>query len=448
MFIFNLFPRVRRIPMQKHIPFRDFIITTSLAFLIFSQAAFSRTIDPSYQIATWSGFRTAAVSYTFDDNCSNQLALAVPMFNSYNMKLTLFTVSNWVTNWPALKAAASSGHEIASHTVDHTVLNTLSAANQEAELANSQIAITTNLPGGQCVSIAYPNCIEATESITAKYYIAARGCSGVVETATPANALNISSIVCGATGNYTTTSSLNDLANQAVSKKGWCVYLIHGIDGDGGYSPIASTVLKAHIGHMDSLSSTVWVSTFGNVFRYIKERDSVSVKEPTNDGSGIHVQVTDTLPNAIYNYPLTLKRTLPAGWTQAFAMQANRKIPCSIVSQAIQFDVVPNGGDIVISNSSTSILTDLPFTQNTFLQNISARRNSDKIILSFLHSPREDVNVAVFDARGKHLFNTMLKNSQPGEIQIPFSRHLACGNVFIVKVYNKEEAFAKQLILN
>ncbi len=424
----------------------NFKIRSLLALSLLTSTIFSRIVDPSYQIATWWGFRTAAVSYTFDDNCSNQLALAVPLFDEYKMKLTLFTVSGWVTDWQGLKAAALQGHEIASHTVTHTILNTLSAANQESELKNSQTAINANIPNLQCITMAYPNCIEATESLTAKYYVAARGCSGIVETATPANAMNISCIVGGNSGTYTTVQSLNDVANQALAKKGWGVLLFHGIDNDGGYSPVQSSVLRAHIKHLDSLSTTVWVSTFGTVFRYGKERDSISVREVANDGAGIRVQISDNLPNAVYNVPVTLKRNVPNGWTAAFATQNGKKIPCSIVAQAIQFDAVPDAGDIVISQNSTSVLRDRAFSRDAMPQVVWAGHAGNCMVVSFRAPSSDEYDVRIVDVRGTCLFKG--ERVVSGTIRIPLSAAHTNGSIFFVRIAGKQNTVTKQIIMN
>ena len=158
----------------------EFLLLTF--FLVIVNEGCYGTIDHPYEIGTWQGFHTAAVSYTFDDSCSNQLALAVPMFDEFGFKLTLFTLTgcpSWApANWPELQAAAANGHEVASHTVSHSDLSTLTTAQQTNELVNSQSTINSHIPGNQCVTIAYPYCVPGNQSLTATYYIAARTCSG------------------------------------------------------------------------------------------------------------------------------------------------------------------------------------------------------------------------------------------------------------------------------
>ncbi len=85
----------------------------AIAFLLtLSGKCASQTVPAGYQIAAWQGFRSAAISYTFDDNCPNQLAIAVPMFEKFGFKVTLFTVTSpkwaWPANWSGLQKAASA----------------------------------------------------------------------------------------------------------------------------------------------------------------------------------------------------------------------------------------------------------------------------------------------------------------------------------------------------
>ncbi|MEJ2647115.1 MAG: polysaccharide deacetylase family protein, partial [Sedimentisphaerales bacterium] len=146
-------------------------------FLAAGNVGYSKMIDSPYEVATWKGFRKAAICYTFDDGNSNQFAIALPMFDEFGFKMTLFTVSDWATehkNWDALKTAASEGHEVASHTVTHPSLDRLSKERQDIELKNSKEVIEANIPDQNCITIAYPNCRPGDLSICKKYYIAAR----------------------------------------------------------------------------------------------------------------------------------------------------------------------------------------------------------------------------------------------------------------------------------
>jgi oligosaccharide reducing-end xylanase len=222
-------------------------------------------------------------------------------------------------------------------------------------LADSQSIINSYIPGQQCVTLAYPFCAPGNQALTATYYIAARHCQGAIEANTPSNFYTISSIICGSAGSVKTTADFITIFNSAASLKKWCVFLIHGIDSDGGYSPLSSTVLRESVVYLDSHRSTFWVSTFSNVVRYIRERNDISVTETSNEPNSITLQITDTLDNAIYNYPVTIRRPLPADWPSATVSQNGQAVNASVVvansTLYVMFDVVPDGGDVVLSKS-------------------------------------------------------------------------------------------------
>ena len=115
----------------------------------------SQSIDLPYEVGTWQGFRSAAVTYTFDDGCSNQFAVAIPMFDEYDFDSTLFTVTDWVTDWTDLQYAALGGHEVGSHTVTHPLLSRVDSVQARQELRDSKSRIETVL-GESVQFFAYP----------------------------------------------------------------------------------------------------------------------------------------------------------------------------------------------------------------------------------------------------------------------------------------------------
>jgi peptidoglycan-N-acetylglucosamine deacetylase len=410
----------------------------SIIFFIASicccQAGFSQQVDSPYEVGTWSGFKPGAVSFTFDDGCLNQLAVALPMFNQYGYKMTLFTVINWGPNWTALQTAASNGHEIASHTMSHADFSTTTETGQNTELKNSQDAINGHIGGQHCITIAYPNCHLGNTALCNQYYMAARGCSGVVEASTPSNFMNISSIVCGTQGSVKTALDFKAKADAAVASRGWVVFLIHGIDNDGGYSPITTATLK---GALDSLSShreKYWVSTFGNISRYILERNCVSVKELSNTDSLITIQVIDTLDNVIYNYPVTIRRPLPLNWTSASISQNSKTINAQILEissvKYVLFDAVPDSGDITIRKSELTHVSGsynyLP-SHPSIMQNYPNPFNPSTKIKYYLHTSME-ISLKMYNLFGQEVESLTSGYQSAGEHDIAWQpRRLASG---------------------
>jgi peptidoglycan/xylan/chitin deacetylase (PgdA/CDA1 family) len=330
------------------------------------------TVSPPYQIGTWQGFRQAAITYTFDDDLPNQYSMAVPMFNAYGFKMTLFTVTSWLpgASWSPVQTAATYGHEIASHTVTHPDLSTSAAVVVTNELKNSQSSINANVPSQKCVTIAYPYCTRPASAVS-DYYIAARGCSGQLVPATPPDFLNISSFVCGSQG-LLQFADMKAKADAAAAARSWCVYLIHAVENDNGYSPLPSVTLQATLNYLSTNQSKFWVETFGHVVCYIRERNAASVTETSNANDSITIQVTDNLDDSVYNYPITLRRPLPASWPGAAVSQSSTPLPAQFINvnstNFVTFDVVPDGGDVILSKRVVPVVMSNPVltTPTTF----------------------------------------------------------------------------------
>jgi hypothetical protein len=244
--------------------------------------------------------------------------------------------------------------------VTHANLSGLSDAQQIAELQNSRDAINANVTTQKCVTLAYPYCAAGKESLTSQYYIAARNCSGVIVPSTPANFMQISCFICGSQGSVQTLQNFTNTANNAATARGWCVYLIHGIDSDGGYSPLPSATLQASVNFFSTNQNTYWVQSFGNVVRYIRERDAVSVTETSSEEDRLTLQVADGLDDTIFNYPITLRRPLPANWPGAVVSQNTRPVRSQILTVGstnyVMFDVVPDAGEVLISKLAAPVL--------------------------------------------------------------------------------------------
>jgi len=353
-------------------------IFVTLFGCFFTISVIQAQIATNYQVGTWYQFKPAAVSYTFDDNCSNQLPIAMPMFDKYGYKMTFFSVINWASGlWPQLLAASKNGHEIASHTVTHTDLSTMTVANQDVELKNSQATINTNITNAKCVTIAYPNCNIGDLTTIKKYYIAGRICSGQIVAATPSDFYNISSNICGNTGSLQTAQNFNDKVSSALTAKGWCVFLIHGVDGDGGYSPTQSTEISSHLAYMNTNIANYWIGTFGNVVKYIKERNAASLVETTISKDSLQAVVTQTIDSSIYNVPVTFRRVMPTGWAGAKVYFKNTLITSTTVTVSgttyVMFDAIPNrGNNYIVNTAITTVAAPTVTTPVLYCQSATA----------------------------------------------------------------------------
>lgn len=418
-----------------------------IACLVIGINISGQTVASPFEVGTWQEFKSAAVSYTFDDNCPNQLATVVPMFNNLGFKLTLFTVINWGPNWTGLQNAANNGHEIASHTLSHNSLNTLSDANQTTEYLNSKNSINDHIKGQTCLTIAYPNCVVGNSALCSQYYMAARGCQGYVESTTPTNFMNISSIICGSQGSVKTASDFNAKVDNAASSKGWCVFLMHAIDGDSGYSPTQSSELSAHLNYINSNINKFWVNTFGNVARYIKERNNVSLTVISNQSNNITIQLTDNLDNTLYNYPVSIRRPLPQGWTGASVTQGTTVLSSKILDvnsmSYIMFDAVPDAGNIVIAQRNTTDIGSVE--QSVSSDNIKLWKDKEKLLIDVPSSAGTNLHITFYDLKGAVLASLEKNRVADKIVGIDLVKIPAISGIKIVRVSDGQNSWSKQM---
>lgn len=313
------------------------------------------------EIGTWAGFRTAAVSFTFDDGPQSDVDIAMPMFEKYGYKATFNIVTNWaggningMLTWSGVKELAAAGHEIASHSESHPE-GTMSAN----EISSSKGKINQNIqqPYG-CVTLAYPNCNTPGDAQVLQNYVVGRICnsgSSIMGKNGPSNWAAVPAMMTGGNG----TSDFKGNMQTAVQQGGWVAFLTHGFttgtNGYANYSPTNASAMEDGLQYAKQNDSKIWVAPMGHVAMYIKERNASTATASTS-GSSITVKLTHSIANDVskYEYPLSLRIKNDNNWTAASGTQGGKAITTSIKDGYIYFDAVPNGGDIVISSGGSS----------------------------------------------------------------------------------------------
>jgi hypothetical protein len=390
-------------------------ILLSLIYCAAFASSVSADVAAPYEVGPWGNFCKGAVSFTFDDNCPNQLSVAQPLFDAKGFHMTYFVVVNWKHEWSKYREAFNKGHEIGSHSLNHD--NPMKPADAQP----SQDSIRKNVPGEMCISIAYPGCpAPADLSMVKKYYNAGRICDGPANTQTPSNFYGISSTVCGTSGTNT-VQGLTSLADKATASSEWCVYLMHAIDkepaGTTAASPTSSSLIKDVINYMDANREKLWVESMGNVTRYIKERDAVSIAQKDSNATGITLSVTDSLADSIFNYPLSVRRPLPEGWMTVTVTQKGKPVEHALVTvgakKYIMFKAIPDGGEVILSQNVTA-------TNNRGCRPDATgaplvRLSHNTLIIDSYRFSASMIHLAMFDLRGKILARQVLS---PGKADI------------------------------
>ena len=102
----------------------------------------------------------------------------------------------------------------------------------------------------------------------------------------------------------------------------WLVLVFHGVDGIG-WKPKTGLELKEYFAYVKSKQDKLWVATFQDVAKYMRERMHSSVRS-YREGDEISVVLRDDLTDASYDLPLTLKTQVPSEWLTVEVRQGDQ----------------------------------------------------------------------------------------------------------------------------
>lgn len=401
-------------------------------------------VEAPFEIGTWENFAKGAVSHTFDDwptsGATQITATGMDAFDEKKIHMTIFVSTDGLSsnNWKSLQTAFSHGHEIGSHNQQHN--------SNVSGVKVSHDAIVKNVVGEKAVSIAYPYCNTPGDDEVLKHFIAGRICNEQINNKTPGNFAQIGANGVGAGGgNYTNdVAGINAIADQAVLKNGWAVYMHHGIGSDNHSWAVTNlNEMKKHLDYLDKNRDKIWAETFGNVARYIKERDAASLIVKSSTSSKITISLTDNLIDSIFNYPLTIQRPLPDGWEVAAVTQNDKPVDDTIIAvnskKYIMFKAVPDGGDVVITSGEVSVIRSV---SKSSLQTVALNKNQLTINPEgFSLGPA--LSISMFNLNGKLIARYSLKNRM-SPFSIPVNAFSS--SAFVVKITDGKKTFVSRCL--
>jgi peptidoglycan/xylan/chitin deacetylase (PgdA/CDA1 family) len=188
------------------------------------------TDDYSLSPYTPVGFDKARVSLTFDDAWASIYQNALPVLDKYGFKSTQYLLTGntadpeYMTS-AMMKALGDDGQEIASHTVDHQDLTTLTSAQQQTELSSSKTSLQT-WTGKTVTDFASPYGSLDQNALTnvKKYYSSHRG---VVAGFNSKNYFNVWDIKVQDIQTNTTLAQVQAWIAQAQATNTWLVLVYH-----------------------------------------------------------------------------------------------------------------------------------------------------------------------------------------------------------------------------
>jgi len=219
------------------------------------------------KIVPWNGCK-GAVSSTFDDGDPSHQSVAIPEMDKRKIRGTFFLIVKSMGGIGPWKAAAASGHEIASHSATHRNPSQFKSDEEEAEVAGAAKSLEQAF-GHPLVSFAYPfsAITPALKAKIEKTHLLARGGGGpLIPAGVEPDWLNLVSQV---TLTETKVDVYKGWIDEAETKGAWSIFMIHGLEGTRwGYSPIKKADLAATLDHVKD--KDLWVAPFGEVGAYFR----------------------------------------------------------------------------------------------------------------------------------------------------------------------------------
>jgi hypothetical protein len=112
-------------------------------------------------------------------------------------------------------------------------------------------------------------------------------------------------------------------------------------------------MLDEYFQYMKSKESALWIATFGDVTKYMRERMAATI-ESQNASNKITIILKHTLNASLYNFPLTLRTYVPSSWKSVKMTQGGSVKTYQIKKDGpnnyVQYDAIPNSGTIELQN--------------------------------------------------------------------------------------------------
>jgi hypothetical protein len=134
----------------------------------------------------------------------------------------------------------------------------------------------------------------------------------------------------------------------------WLVLVFHGVD-NVGWEPLKHEDLATYFQYMKDKEDKLWVATFGDVTKYMRERMHAKVKSVKGNNK-ITISLSHSLDPTIYNLPLTLKTYVLPNWNKEVTIkQGDQKKQVTILKddkgKYVLFQAIPNTHALELSHN-------------------------------------------------------------------------------------------------
>ncbi len=430
-------------------------LLSCLALLLFNTIVVCQT-NLNYRFSYWYNNKQAAIAITFDDGFAIQFSGYAPELNKRNIKGTFFIMSS-TANWDSIRSLASRGHEIGNHGVSDknwaTELKnkTITRAQINNEMISSKTAIETQIGNGYiCNSLAWPQgggggAKTDTSQVAVRhlamnhFYIGARNANGGPDAYTKYTNTwfeNYWYQIGSFNADAASPTSFGTNIRSNISQRGLLIFFTH------------QTLLSNTLGQMmDTMISynNHWINTFGNISKYHHEVIFSTLSEISESDTTWKLRLTDTnTKNNVFNHPITIRAQKPS-WAIDSIKQGSSKITFIEELDTIQFNAIPDGGDITFYKATGVGITYLKVRCNELSIKENPCKSSSTIEYSV--SKKSQVKISILNVLGNTLTIPLNRFTNEGQHSLVIDCGILNSGLYYVVLETTGERIVKKIIV-
>ena len=268
------------------------------------------------------------------------------------------------SSWDDFRKDAGEGYEIASHSITHATMPGLNEANIRYELEKSKEEIKNQLGEKYTFSTEVPYGYEDDRvmQIAYKIYPALRNrmpepfLKEIDRASRELPHPSDKDYVQWQRGplHKTPLTLMKSWVDTTYANKDmWLVLVFHGIDSLG-WEPTPIPKLEEYFNYIKDREDKLWIATFGDATKYMREREHAKVNTNEKDGM-ISVSLTHSLDKTMYDLPLTLKTYVPDKWSKVTVSQGTNTKTVDVRRDEkggyVLYQVEPNTTNALLSGS-------------------------------------------------------------------------------------------------
>ncbi len=264
-------------------------------------------------------------------------------------------LSGEVITWKEIKAFAANGHEFGSHTISHPRLAVLDEPNLLYELEKCKQEIHDQLGVEHTFSAECPFGTENERVMEYAYKIHPALRNRMPEPFLEELNRGSRKSPLGHKKEYiqwqrgpltkTPMGLMKSWVDTMLMVDNiWLVLTFHGVDGIG-WEAKPGTEHAEYFRYMKEREDKLWVATFRDVTKYIRERMNAKLKVE-NEKKRIRITLQHSLNKSAYNIPLTLKTYVHPSWKSVRITQGKQSVTVPTLSDSrgsyVLYQAAPN----------------------------------------------------------------------------------------------------------